>query len=75
MSPAEIKARAFDELVSKIQNIQTDLESNHNADYLDYAASLNSVFETVASLDYVVSESISGQEREHHAYQRAMEET
>ncbi len=74
MSPTEIKARAYDELVSKIQNIQADLESNHSADYADYAASLNGVFETVSGLDYEVSESISGQEREHQAYQRLMEE-
>lgn len=74
MSPTEIKARAYDELVSKIQNIQADLESNHKADYADYAASLNGVFETVSGLDYEVSESISGQEREHQAYQRLMEE-
>ena len=72
MSPTEIKARAYDELVSKIQNIQADLESNHSADYADYAASLNGVFETVSGLDYEVSESISGQEREHQAYQRLM---
>ena len=74
MSPTEIKARAYDELVSKIQNIQADLESNHSTDYADYAASLNGVFETVSGLDYEVSESISGQEREHQAYQRLMEE-
>ena len=71
MSPSDIKARAFDELVSKIQNIQTDLESNFKA---DYAATLNGVFETVNGLDYVVSETISGQERSHQAYQRTMEE-
>ena len=74
MSPLEIKARAFDELVKNIQNIQTDLESNVKADYLDYTASLNGVFDTVAELDYVVSETISGQERNHQAYQREMEE-
>ena len=74
MSPTDIKARAFDELVSKIQNIQTDLESNHKADYADYAATLNGLFETVAGMDYVVSETISGQERQHQAYQRYMEE-
>ena len=74
MSPADIKARAFDELVSKIQNIQTDLESNFKANYADYAAALNGVFETVNGLDYVVSETISGQERQHQAYQRQMEE-
>ena len=74
MSPTEIKARAFDELVSKIQNIQTDLESNHKADYADYAATLNGLFETVAGMDYVVSETIAGQERQHQAYQRVMEE-
>ena len=74
MSPSDIKARAFDELVSKIQNIQTDLESNFKADYADYAATLNGVFEAVNGLDYVVSETISGQERSHQAYQRTMEE-
>ncbi len=74
MSPLEIKARAFDELVKNIQNIQTDLESNVKANYLDYTASLNGVFDTVAELDYVVSETISGQERNHQAYQREMEE-
>jgi hypothetical protein len=74
MSPTEIKARAFDELVSRIQEIQTDLESNPNLNYTDYAATLNGLFETVAGLDYVVSETISGQERQHQAYQRAMEE-
>lgn len=74
MSPTEIKARAFDELVSKIQTIQTDLESNPNLNYTDYAATLNGLFETVAGMDYVVSETISGQERQHQAYQRVMEE-
>ena len=74
MSPADIKARAFDELVSKIQNIQTDLESNFKAVHADYSAALNGVFETVNGLDYVVSETISGQERQHQAYQREMEE-
>ena len=74
MSPTDIKARAFDELVSKIQNIQTDLESNHKADYADYAATLNGLFETVAGMDYVVSETIAGQERQHQAYQRYLEE-
>lgn len=74
MSPLEIKAKAFDELVKNIQNIQTDLESNFKANYLDYTASLNGVFDTVAELDYVVSETISGQERQHQAYQRKMEE-
>ncbi len=74
MSPLEIKARAFDELVKNIQNIQTDLESNFKANYLDYTASLNGVFDTVAELDYAASETISGQERNHQAYQREMEE-
>ena len=74
MSPLEIKARAFDELVSKIQTIQSDLESNYKADYADYAATLNGLFEIVDGLDYVVSETISGQERQHQAYQRTMEE-
>ena len=74
MSPTEIKARAFDELVSKIQTIQTDLESNPNLNYTDYAATLNGLFETVAGMDYVVSETIAGQERQHQAYQRVMEE-
>ena len=74
MSPADIKARAFDELVSKIQNLQTDLESNFKANYTDYAATLNGLFETVNAMDYVVSETISGQERQHQAYQRKMEE-
>ena len=74
MSPLEIKARAFDELVSKIQTIQTDLESNPNLNYTDYAATLNGLFETVTGMDYVVSETISGQERQHQAYQRTMEE-
>lgn len=74
MSPLEIKARAFDELVSKIQTIQTDLESNPNLNYTDYAATLNGLFEIVDGLDYVVSETISGQERQHQAYQRTMEE-
>ena len=62
MSPAEIKAKAFDVLDSKIQKIQTDLESNQHADYADYSVSLNGLFDTVTELDYVVSESISGQE-------------
>ncbi len=61
MSPTEIKAQAFDELASKIQTIQTNLESNPKADYADYAATLNGLFETVAGIDYVVSETISGQ--------------
>ena len=74
MSPTEIKARAFDELVSKIQTIQTDLESNPNLNYTDYAATLNGLFEIVTGMDYVVSETISGQERQHQAYQRHMEE-
>jgi len=74
MSPTEIKARAFDELVSKIQTIQSDLESNPNLNYTDYAATLNGLFETVAGMDYVVSETIAGQERQHQAYQRVMEE-
>ena len=74
MSPTEIKARAFDELVSKIQTIQSDLESNPNLNYTDYAATLNGLFETVAGMDYVVSETISGQERQHQAYQRYLEE-
>jgi hypothetical protein len=74
MSPTEIKARAFDELVSKIQTIQSDLESNPNLNYADYAATLNGLFESVAGMDYVVSETISGQERQHQAYQRVMEE-
>ena len=74
MSPLEIKARAFDELVSKIQTIQTDLESNPNLNYTDYAATLNGLFEIVTGMDYVVSETISGQERQHQAYQRTMEE-
>lgn len=71
MSPTEIKARAFDELVSKIQNIQTDLESNTKADYTDYAATLNSLFETVTGMDYVVSETISGMMEK---YRRNLEE-
>jgi hypothetical protein len=74
MSPTEIKARAFDELVSKIQTIQSDLESNPNLNYADYAATLNGLFESVAGMDYVVSETIAGQERQHQAYQRVMEE-
>ena len=74
MSPTEIKARAFDELVNKIQTIQSDLESNPNLNYADYAATLNGLFESVAGMDYVVSETISGQERQHQAYQRDMEE-
>jgi hypothetical protein len=74
MSPTEIKARAFDELVNKIQTIQSDLESNPNLNYADYAATLNGLFESVAGMDYVVSETISGQERQHQAYQRVMEE-
>jgi hypothetical protein len=74
MSPTEIKARAFDELVNKIQTIQSDLESNPNLNYADYAATLNGLFESVAGMDYVVSETIAGQERQHQAYQRVMEE-
>ena len=56
------------------QTIQADLESNPNLNYTDYAATLNGLFETVAGMDYVVSETIAGQERQHQAYQRVMEE-
>lgn len=62
MSPTEIKARAFDTLVERITELQTTLESQPNLTYSDYAATLNGLFETVAGIDYVVSETISGQD-------------
>ena len=74
MSPIEIKAKAFDSLVEQITELQTTLESQSDLTYSDYAATLNGLFETVAGMDYVVSETISGQERQHQAYQRVMEE-
>ena len=66
MSPTEIKARAFDELVERITGLQNDLESKWNPTYSDYAATLNGLFDTVAGLDYEVSETISGQMAEYH---------
>jgi len=66
MNPTEIKAQAFDELVSRIQTIKSDLETNPKVNYADYAATLNGLFETVTGIDYVVSETISGQMAEYH---------
>ena len=64
MSPTEIKAKAYDQiikLVSELSEFPTLIElSEHVA--------------LVEGLEYVVSESISGQERQHQAYQRVMEE-
>ena len=72
MSPTEIKARAFDELVERITELQTNLENQWNPTYSDYAATLNGLFETVAGLDYEVSETISGQMSKY--YKRLEEE-
>ena len=66
MSPTEIKAQAYDTLVERITELQNNLESQSNLTYSDYAATLNGLFETVASLDYEVSETISGQMAEYH---------
>ena len=65
MSPTEIKARAYDTLVERITELQNNLESQSNLTYSDYAATLNGLFETVAGLDYEVSETISGQMAEY----------
>ena len=64
MSPTEIKAKAFDQvvtLVSELPEFPTQLE-------------LAELLEMIKGVDYVVSETISGQERNHQAYQRQMEE-
>ena len=64
MSPTDIKAKAYDQiikLVSELSEFPTLIElSEHVA--------------LVEGLEYVVSEAISGQERQHQAYQRVMEE-
>ena len=65
MSPTEIKAQAYDTLVERITELQNNLESQSNLTYSDYAATLNGLFETVAGLDYEVSETISGQMAEY----------
>ena len=61
MSPTEIKAQAYDNLIERITELQTTLESQSDLTYADYAATLNGLFETVAGIDYEVSETISGQ--------------
>ena len=66
MSPTEIKAQAYDTLVERITELQNNLENQGNPTYADYAATLNGLFETVAGLDYEVSETISGQMAEYH---------
>ena len=71
MSPTEIKAQAYDTLVERITELQNNLESQSNLTYSDYAATLNGLFETVAGLDYEVSETISGQMAE---YRRRLED-
>jgi len=71
MSPTEIKAQAYDTLVERITELQNNLENQWNPTYSDYAATLNGLFETVAGLDYEVSETISGQMAE---YRRRLED-
>ena len=71
MSPTEIKAQAYDTLVERITELQNNLENQWNPTYSDYAATLNGLFETVAGLDYEISETISGQMAE---YNRRLED-
>ena len=64
MSPTEIKAKAYDQiikLVSELSEFPTLIE-------------LSELVALVEGLEYVVSESITGQEHQHQAYQRTMEE-
>ena len=64
MSPEAIKAKAFDQVVTLVSELP---ESPTRAE-------LAELLEQIHGLDYVVSETISGQERSHQAYQRTMEE-
>jgi hypothetical protein len=64
MSPTEIKAKAYDQiikLVSELSEFPTLIE-------------LSELVALVEGLEYVVSETITGQESQHQAYQRVMEE-
>lgn len=65
MSPTEIKAKAYDQIIKLVFDLPkypTFLELS------EYVA-------LVEGLEYVVSESISGQECRHQTYQRQMEES
>ena len=64
MSPTEIKAKAFDQVVTLV----SELPEFPNRE------ELAEILEKIQGLDYVVSETISGQERDHRAYQRKLEE-
>lgn len=64
MSPEAIKAKAFDQVVTLVSELPESPTRSELAELL----------EQIHGLDYVVSETISGQERSHQAYQRTMEE-
>ena len=64
MSPSDLKAQAFDQVVTLVNELPEFPTQSELAELL----------EQIQGLDYVVSETISGQERSHQAYQRNMEE-
>lgn len=64
MSPTEIKSLAYD----RIQVLISELPEFPNQD------ELRGLIDAIMGLDYEVSETISGQERHHQAYQRRLEE-
>lgn len=63
MSPTEIKSLAYD----RIHVLIAELPEFPNQD------ELRGLIDAIMGLDYEVSETISGQERQHQAYQRRLE--